>query len=145
MPQNDMEKKVMGRPSKYNEETIPKTLEYLENFESMGDQIPSIAGLAVFLKVGRDTIHEWRKEEGKEDFSDIIENILGKQEQTLTNKGLTGDFTSTISKLILGKHGYHDKVDSEHSGSIEVTKIERKIVDTPDRDSKKTEAPPSAE
>jgi len=105
-----------GRPSKYTEETIPKTLEYMKKWESLGHKIPSIAGLAVHLKVRRDTIHEWRKEEGKEEFSDIIENLLALQELTLSGNGLSGDFNATISKLILTKHGYSDKVDQEIGG-----------------------------
>ena len=41
---------------------------------------------------------------------------MKKQEKDLINKGLTGDFNSTITKLILTKHGYSDKQDIDHSG-----------------------------
>jgi hypothetical protein len=30
----------------------------------------------------------------------------------LIAKGLSGDFNSAIAKLVLGKHGYHDRVES---------------------------------
>ena len=105
-----------GRPSKYTPELIEKTKEYLANWQSTGDVIPSIAGLAGVLEVRRETIHEWCREDEKEDFSNIVAQILRKQEQTLANKGLTGDFNSSITKLLLTKHGYSDKIEQEHTG-----------------------------
>jgi len=120
-----------GRPTKYCEETIKVAREYLENYEKHGDQIPSIAGLAIILGIRRETLHVWAKEEGKEEFSNILGAILAKQENVLINKGLTGDFNSAISKLVLGKHGYHEKVDSTLSGGdkpIALTAVERVIV-----------------
>jgi len=98
-----------GRPSSYTEETIPKTLQYLECYKEYGDAIPSIAGLSVVLGVARDTIYEWASQESKKEFSDILKVILSTQERTLINKGLTNEFNSNIVKLALGKHGYSDK------------------------------------
>ena len=34
---------------------------------------------------------------------DILQRLV------LLNKGLTGEFNSNITKLVLGKHGFHDK------------------------------------
>ncbi len=120
-----------GRPTKYSNDTLIVAREYLENYEKHGDQIPSIAGLAIILGIRRETLHVWAKEEGKEEFSNILGAILAKQENVLINKGLTGDFNSAISKLVLGKHGYHEKVDSTLSGGdkpIALTAVERVIV-----------------
>lgn len=108
-----------GRPTKYTEDFLKVARDYLVNFESVGDSIPSIAGLAVVSGINRDTLHTWAKEEGKEEFSDILGDILAKQEKTLINKGLEGDFNSTIVKLVLGKHGYHEKVDSNVDAKID--------------------------
>lgn len=110
-----------GRPSKYNETIIPKTLDYLENYESYGDVMPSIAGLATRIKVARETIHAWRKDEEKSEFSHILDDLLATQEQVLFNKGLLGTFNPTIVKLALGKHGYTEKVETEHKGNLSVT------------------------
>ena len=44
-------------------------------------------------------------------FSNIFEKLMSEQEKVLVNKGLTGDYNSTIAKLILTKHGYSDKQD----------------------------------
>ena len=104
----------VGRPSKYNAETIPKTRRYIEQYQELGDAIPSIAGLAVELGVARETIHVWSHEEGKEDFSNMLQELLATQERVLMSKGLTSEFNSNITKLVLGKHGYHDK--QEHTG-----------------------------
>ena len=53
----------------------------------------------------------------------------------LLNKGIRGEFNSNITTLVLGKHGYHKKVDTELTGNLEVTKIERVIVDPKNSDS----------
>lgn len=95
-----------GRPSKYNDEILEKSTAYIENYKEYGDMIPSIAGLARFLKVSRETIHAWDREEGKEEFSDIIRDLLAEQDRVLQNGGLSGDFNSTISKLLMSKHGH---------------------------------------
>ena len=73
--------------------------------------LPSIAGLAVYLKISRDTVYEWSKL--YPDFSDILAEILAEQEKRLMEAGLKGDYNSNIAKLALGKHGYHDKVDTD--------------------------------
>jgi hypothetical protein len=101
----------VGRPTDYSQEILDKSRLYLETYndESIGDAIPSVAGLACYLNIGRSTIYEWMSQEGKEEFSDILNNILAKQENVLINKGLTGQFNSNIVKLALGKHGYSDK------------------------------------
>jgi len=42
-------------------------------------------------------------------FSHILDNINKKQEQVLLKNGLNNQFNSNITKLVLGKHGYHDR------------------------------------
>jgi hypothetical protein len=74
-----------GRPSKYNDEILEKSTAYIEYYKEYGDMIPSIAGLARFLKVSRETIHAWDREEGKEEFSDIIRDLLAEQDRVLQN------------------------------------------------------------
>jgi len=101
----------MARPTDYNEKVIGKTEEYLANYESYDDAIPSIAGLAVVLGVARSTIYYWASQEDKKEFSDMLQNILSNQERILINKGLKNEFNSNIVKLALGKHGYKDKAD----------------------------------
>jgi len=106
----------MARPTKYTPELVKECERYLKEWEAEGDQIPSVSGLAVLLGVRRETLHEWAREESKAKFSNILGAILAKQENVLINKGLNGEFNSNIAKLVLGKHGYHDKTDNTHSG-----------------------------
>ncbi len=101
-----------GRPTKYTKKFLETAKDYLENFEDYGDVIPSIAGLAVVSSLARETLRAWSHEEDKAEFSVILANILSKQERVLVNKGLSGDFNSAITKLVLGKHDYHDKADN---------------------------------
>jgi hypothetical protein len=105
-----------GRPTKYNEEILDKAKEYLNVYETLGDVIPSIEGLSLHLDIVRSTIYDWEGQEGKEEFSDILRKINAKQHQVLVNKGLSNDFNSAITKLVLGKHGYHEKQQQEISG-----------------------------
>lgn len=98
-----------GRPTDYSPEVIEKTKDYLVNYQNHGDVIPSIAGLAVILGVRRETLHAWARDEDKEEFSHILGQLLAEQEKKLLNNGLGGTFSAPITKLVLGKHGYHDK------------------------------------
>lgn len=107
-----------GRPSEYTPELVEKARDYIDGgWEDLGDAIPSVAGLAVHLKKGRDTLHRWAKEDGKEEFSDMLAEMLAKQENILLSKGLTNEHNPTITKLVLSKHGYSDKVEQDHKSS----------------------------
>lgn len=105
-----------GRPTYYSDETVRQAKEYLQNYKDHGDAVPSVAGLSIFLQRSRSTLYEWAKDADKKEFSDILDQINATQEKVALSNGLTGDFNSTIVKLLLGKHGYHDKVDQELTG-----------------------------
>lgn len=106
----------MARPTKYTSELLEAANEYLENYREHGDQMPSHIGLFLAIGISRTCGYDWAKEEGKEVFSDILDKCLMLQHQKLMNSGLTGDFNAAITKLALGKHGYSDKTENEHSG-----------------------------
>ena len=98
----------VGRPSVYGKDIIDKSIEYLNRFEEKGDVYPSLAGLALHIEHYH-TVHTWMNDETKPEFCYITECILAKQEHSLANKGLSGEFNSAITKLLLSKHGYSDK------------------------------------
>lgn len=107
-------KKKVGRPSKLAESLI-KAKEYLMGgYETVGDVVPSVAGLACYLGISRSTAQEYAKENAE--FSGTLEAIKTLQENKLINKGLIGDFNSTIVKLMLSNHGYSEKVTNELTG-----------------------------
>lgn len=106
----------MARPTDYSKEIIDKTKDYIVNYKEYGDAVPSVAGLSTVLNIARSTIYDWASQEDKKEFSDILEKLLSEQEKTLISKGLNGQFNSTITKLILTKHGYTDKADVTSDG-----------------------------
>jgi len=106
-----------GRPTKYNPDLLKEAQVYLDGF-LYGDEegIPSIAGLALALGITRETCRDWNNQAGKKEFSVIIKGISLKQESILLNKGLSGESNPMITKLVLSKHGYHDRVQTELTG-----------------------------
>ena len=117
----------MARPTKLTDEVREKALDYAAGgwrFED-GHNIPSVVGLAMVLGVSKSTLYLW--EEKDAEFSDILRRIVSSQEFTLLNNGLSGDFNAAITKLVLGKHGYHDKQETDvtsSDGSMKPTVIE---------------------
>jgi hypothetical protein len=115
-----------GRPTKYTPELLETAWDYLKNHEeNYSHQFPSIEGLAYVLKVSRSTLNKWMGEEDKKEFSDIAEAIAQLQIITLCNKGLAGEYNSTIAKLLLSKHGYHEKTELDANIRDELTDTER--------------------
>ena len=101
------EKKV-GRPSMLTKELIQKALFYLaeDGWKDAGDSVPSAAGLACYLGIGRQTLYDYKEQ--SDEFSYILDGVQVAQEKMLINKGLDGVFNPTITKLMMSKHGYSD-------------------------------------
>lgn len=127
-----MKNNHLGRPTKYGDEMLQRTKEYIASCEEehevryrpkLGDKgeilnepyihynpkIPTIEGLAYELKVNKTTIYEW--ENAFEIFSNVIDELRNKQASQLVNKGLSGQYNSTIAKVLLTKHGYREGAD----------------------------------
>jgi hypothetical protein len=108
-------KNPVGRPN----ELLPmleKAKAYLlGEWEIIGDVIPSIAGLACYCGKTREAIYNYQRE--STEFSDIVSSILALQENKLLNGGLNGSMNASITKLILTKHNYNDKVETDHKSS----------------------------
>jgi hypothetical protein len=100
-----------GRPTEYNSEIIKKAKDYLNNLPE-GEVVHSIEGLGLYLGIDRSTIYDWESQEEKKEFSYIVESIRQKQAQTLINKGLENKFNSSITKVMLTKHGYREGIEN---------------------------------
>jgi hypothetical protein len=106
-----------GRPSIYTPELVKRARGYLTRYQDMGDKVPSIAGLACVIGVTRETCHAWANDPEKAEFSHILKELMQRQERALLNGGLGGDFNAPITKMMLTKHGYSDKVETDVTSS----------------------------
>jgi len=102
-----------GQPTKYNDEVLTKSDEYLKTYDEFGDVVPSAAGLADFLGVCKATLYNWAESHPK--FLDMLSKLNQKQERVLLANGLMKNFDSGITKLMLAKQGYSEKQEIDHT------------------------------
>lgn len=115
---------VAGRPTDYNDECLAKAIEYVQGgWRENGRVIPSLVGLAQYIGRGKTTLYTWKNDKNpdKDKFRDILLQIEEIQHEELLNNGLSGKFNSTISKLVLTKHGYSDKQEVDQTVKSDVT------------------------
>ncbi len=120
-------KTIMARPTKLTEELLEKAKGYLshrlDNIELTDKgalafvevQLPSIADFGLYLGISRETVYAWCKEEGElnTEFSDIVSEISQEQEKRLLNNGLGGLYAPKVVGMILSKHGYAEKTETD--------------------------------
>lgn len=108
-----VQEKKTGRPEEYNDEMQKKAERYLEGCKDVEGKVnlPSIASLARYLGIARETVYDWKDKYPL--FSDIVKDVLSEQEMRLVNSGLSGAYNASISKLILTKHGYSDRTETD--------------------------------
>ncbi len=113
-----------GHPTDFSKDMMKKAKAYLASckdkrvFKRVGRRyvsgldvrIPTRGGMAVALGVARDTLYEWAKVH--KEFSDIMEELGSIQEGRLIENGLSGDYNSTIAKVLLTKHGYREGIEA---------------------------------
>lgn len=127
-------KRKVGRPSKYCQEILNLAEDYLYNFEKNNkydnkkpdkfiEAVPSVVGLSRHLKISRTQMYDWSKEEDKKEFSDILKEIEDLQHIMLINNGLLGKTNAVITKLMLTKHDYSDKQQTEISGQLDLSSL----------------------
>jgi hypothetical protein len=74
-------------------------------------RLPTLAGLARYLDVSRDTIHEWAN--ANKEFSDIRKKVSVTNEDFSWTHGGAGTLNPMIAKLALGAHGYSDRHETD--------------------------------
>jgi hypothetical protein len=126
----------VGRPSEYKPEYCQKVDEYLQSRQDedvkvvkqasiekgyeMYDtklkvKLPTIEGFALFIGVNKTSLYEWEKIH--DEFSNALGKIRTEQQQRLLDKGLSGEYNSTIAKLVLSaNHGMSEKTIQEVTG-----------------------------
>ena len=113
---------MIGRPTSLTEDIKNKAWAYVDGFADHGHAVPSVVGLCKVINRARSSVYLWAKD-ADSGFSDILEAINENQELETFNKALKGEYNATIAKLLLGKHGYHDKQDTEIVGKIDYSDI----------------------
>jgi hypothetical protein len=106
-----------GRPTICTPELVAAAWEYADGgWQAAGDPVPSIAGLACEIGVHRETLRLWAKDENN-DFFGILNRIAELQEKHLIRGGLGGDFNGAITKMMMTKHGYSDRIEQDNTSS----------------------------
>jgi hypothetical protein len=111
-----------GRPSTYKEEYCDMVDEYIAQCEDtivvdgkLKVNLPTQEGFIDFIGVPQSTFYDWKNQFPK--FSESLGKLLREQKRRLLNSGLSGDYNSTIAKLILASnHGMSDKTDVTSGG-----------------------------
>ena len=122
-----------GRPTKYNDEVLAKAKEYLEAWEELGDYIPQLAGLSEHCQISETSRKKYEAE--NEEFATVCARVRARQQRVLINKGLSRQSEASLSKLLLMKHGYSDRVEQDvksSDGSMSPTRIEIVAPDSTD-------------
>lgn len=131
-----MAKHAGGRPVEYNPKLAKKADAYLklcrdeekqlvkqsnsekgyETYENkLKVKLPTLEGFARYIGVHKSTLYDW--DQKYDEFSDSLDKIRIEQQERLINSGLSGEYNSTIAKLILSSnHGYREKSDMTTDG-----------------------------
>jgi len=87
----------------------------------------TMVGLALYLGIHKDTLYEWLKgkypckeKKAQKQVTDSLARAKMKIETSLLERSLTGELESRTATLILGKMGYANKQEVEHSGGVSV-------------------------
>lgn len=102
-----------GRPTKLTRDLVNKAKKYIEVEVKLGGlhygDLPTVAGLAVYMDVARSSIYKWAEEQKGQlgtEFSDTLERILATQQYYLEGKSLKGEYNPTIARMLLNvNHG----------------------------------------
>ena len=108
-----------GRPTKYTPELLEAAHAYADGaWVLAGDKVPTVVGLALDIGITKATCYAWAQEPDKAEFSDILKKVEGKQERELVNGGIAGDFNPAITKMMMTKHGYSDKIETDNKHDV---------------------------
>lgn len=107
-------KRGFGRPTKVTPELISKAWEYVRQTGEFSYQlVPTIEGLSLAIKVDRTTIYDWEKNDANAEFSNIVKELRASQAEKLIQNALLGRYNPMIAKLMLSKHGYVERTETD--------------------------------
>ena len=117
----------VGRPTKLTPELIEKAKTYLAtctvtpietekgNISYVDVKLPKVVSLALYLGISKSTVYDWCQGEDEiaKEFSDIVKEVEQKQEEMLIDKGLGGLFQPKTTGMLLSKHGYSERTETD--------------------------------
>ncbi|WP_348271952.1 terminase small subunit [Rathayibacter sp. VKM Ac-2805] len=103
----------MARPTKLTKRLVDRAEQYIGEMARF--ELPSHVGLAIFLDVAESSLYLWRDVDSDlgRRFSETLARIKTFQHYQALNKGLKGEWNSTIVKLVLANHGYAEKRETD--------------------------------
>lgn len=134
-----------GRPTKLTQELLDKAKSYLEtcvdipiekdngHISYVQVNLPKVVSLARFLEINKDTVYEWCKEyEGdneeteylRQEFSVIVKEVEEAQEERLINNALGGLYQAKTANMMLSKHGYSEKRETDITSNGQTIQIQ---------------------
>jgi hypothetical protein len=109
-----------GRPIKLTPQVIADAWKYIEETMAVtpiaGGLLPTKEGLALKLKVTRQTMDNWSEQ--SPDFLDIVKTLEKNQADRLIQYSLIGKYNPMITKLLLSKHGYVEKQEIDQNVNV---------------------------
>lgn len=87
--------------------------------DSIADNTPvTIEGLCVFLNITRQTLLNYEKEGGYNEYFDVIKMAKQKITANMITRGLMNEINTPLTIFLLKNQGYSDKQEIEHSGEV---------------------------
>lgn len=105
-----------GAPSKYNEETLQKSKEYLASCKKTGEErgiLPTMEGLALKLGVDPNAITNWSKNGKYPEFTDFVKELKAEQKNQLINDGLYGGKGVNQAMAIFLLKANHEMIETD--------------------------------
>lgn len=111
----DEKKRGRGQPPKLTPEQLKQKIEEYKGYLKETGKPPTIAGLAYFTGIDRQTIYNYKQ---KDEYFDTIKEcrewILATYEEVAINKGHSGII------FLMKNYGYTDRQETEITGGINI-------------------------
>lgn len=118
---NDYDEKFIDEVDKYLKKNKDRSVKIIKmkneekktvSYENqLKVKLPTIIGFSVFLGFSEKTLYNWANL--YPEFKEALKKIKNEQKQRLIDSGLSGQYNSTIAKLILSSnHGMKERVDN---------------------------------
>jgi hypothetical protein len=94
---------------------FPQMVKYVreEGWKELGHAVPTVEGMACFVGCSRQNVYLWGND--YPEVKELMDELITIQGFALVNGGLNKTFDSAVTRMLLGKHGYAEKSEVDHS------------------------------